>query len=454
MWRNIISIPRVAVGQRGGHLFTRRLSTEASDPASAAARSARLQRMQAAGTNKPTAAGVAKKPLIKTRTAVVLGALGATGLAIWDIRSNREGALGSIYWGSSLEAFVSNIYDQLIGNFQDALLPSSDALLPEWPTDPYYANVPPGVPVPPLLVLDLEKTAIGSEYDARYGWRHVKRPGLDNFIQQLSSYYEIVLFSENDLGAQQDLLLAIDKENRCFKLGSNAAELRNNVFLKRLDYMNRDIRRIVLIDDSSAASSLFPRNTLLVKPYEDIRDKTDRELEDLIPLLQALVHEQVDDFRDVFDSLGTHEASEASTEYFMRVSKRRREQEAARKHGLGGLARDVFSAKMSEAPVVPRTSVVSSAMQIVGSDGSEDGDVPRLLRSSSSNGSKTDDSAGAVEFKGQIKTEVGSNAPKQKGGLFKMLENKEKELQEHEMYKREKMNEIYMKRMAEQNSKK
>jgi import inner membrane translocase subunit TIM50 len=400
---------------------------------------------------KATASGAAKKPLIKTRTAVALAGLGITGLAIYDIRENREGVLGRIYWGSSVEAFLSNIYDQLMGNFQDALLPSSDALLPEWPTDPYYANVPPGVPVPPLLVLDLEKTAIGSEYDARYGWRHVKRPGLDNFIQQLSSYYEIVIFSENDLGAQQDLLMAIDKENRCFKLGSNAAELRNNVYLKRLDYMNRDIRKIVLIDDSSAASSLFPRNTLLVKPYEDIRDKTDRELDDLIPLLQALVHEQVDDFRDVFDSLGTHEASEAATEYFMRVSKRRREQEAARKNGLGGLARDIFATKMSEAPVVPRSSVVSSAMDIVGSDGSEDGDMPRLLRPTS----KTEEGkGGGLEFKGQIKTEIGSNAAKQKGGLFKILESKEKEIQEHEMYKREKMNEIYLKRMAEEQGKK
>ena len=60
--------------------------------------------------------------------------------------------------------------------------------------------------------------------------------------------------------------------------------------------MNRDIRKIILIDDDENASKLFPRNTLLVKPYIDVFDKSDRILYDLIPLLQAMVHEQPDDF--------------------------------------------------------------------------------------------------------------------------------------------------------------
>ena len=76
--------------------------------------------------------------------------------------------------------------------------------------------------------------------------------------------------------------------------------------LKRLDLMNRDQSRIILIDDSEKASSLFPRNTLLVKPYVDTTDQSDTALLDLIPLLQAFIHDQSTDFRDTIDDLGTY----------------------------------------------------------------------------------------------------------------------------------------------------
>ena len=84
----------------------------------------------------------------------------------------------------------------------------------------------------------------------------MKRPGIDEFIIQLCNYYEIVLFSENDLNVTMPIMMALDKENRCHKLGSSAAEFRNNVMLKRLDYMNRPLHKIILIDDDEKASGI------------------------------------------------------------------------------------------------------------------------------------------------------------------------------------------------------
>lgn len=52
-------------------------------------------------------------------------------------------------------------------------------------------NIPAGTPAPPLLVVDVEKTLIATEHDPRYGYRHVKRRGVDKFIEQLSNYYEV-----------------------------------------------------------------------------------------------------------------------------------------------------------------------------------------------------------------------------------------------------------------------
>jgi TFIIF-interacting CTD phosphatase-like protein len=68
--------------------------------------------------------------------------------------------------------------------------------------------------------------------------------------------------------------------------------------------MNRPLEKIILIDDDIQATQLFPRNSLLIKPYTNIYDVNDTALLELIPLLQALVHEGINDFRDTLDEMG------------------------------------------------------------------------------------------------------------------------------------------------------
>jgi len=70
--------------------------------------------------------------------------------------------------------------------------------------------------------------------------------------------------------------VAIDPEHRCHYLGATHGELRNNVIVKRLDLMNRDIRRIILVDDNPDSFQDFPRNTIRIKPYVNIYDKSDK----------------------------------------------------------------------------------------------------------------------------------------------------------------------------------
>ena len=126
-------------------------------------------------------------------------------------------------------------------------LPDSEKLLPDWPYPDQ--DIPPGMPALPLLVLDLERTLIGSDFDLGSGWRHIKRPGLAKFIKSLAhQYYEIVIFSENDLMMlPEELFAAIDPDNVCHKFGANKAELRGTQVIKRLDIMNRDLSKIILI---------------------------------------------------------------------------------------------------------------------------------------------------------------------------------------------------------------
>lgn len=129
--------------------------------------------------------------------------------AVYDISREEEqsGICAQLYKSSGAQAFINRLFDPL-GDF---FLPSKDKLMPDWPTDPVYANVAPGTPAPPLLVVDVEKTLIGSEHDAKHGWRFVKRPGADKFLDALANgYYEIALFSERDIGMVEPILMALD----------------------------------------------------------------------------------------------------------------------------------------------------------------------------------------------------------------------------------------------------
>jgi import inner membrane translocase subunit TIM50 len=364
-------------------------------------------------------------------TVPLLGTLGVTGLigyAVYDIKENPNGVLASYYKGSSIQHLIDTVYARF---FQEIFEPNSDKLLPDWGS-PFYGNVPPGSVPPPLLVVDLEKTLIGSEYDVKHGWRHVKRPGLDKFIRDLSNYYEIVIFSENDIGTTQEILMHIDPEGRCHKFGSSAAEIKGTSVIKRLDYMNRDLSRIILIDDDPVSAQLFPRNTLFVKPFDNVQNKSDSVLYDLVPLLQAFVHEDCRDFRVTLDSLGTHEAEEAAIEYKMRLSRLKAQEGERRNRGLGGLIRGNKPGEFDD-ELLPRSSILSPS-QIVGA------------------GVPTEEIAAKIGLPvTKVKLPGEEEKPKgfkKKGGWFEKLDNYDRAKQEQERIKHEQMNQIQMQRMA------
>jgi hypothetical protein len=361
---------------------------------------------------------------------------------------------------SELFPYIVDGLNSLTDSFNDALQPTSDELLPEWPTAPCYAglNIPAGTPAPPLLIIDVEQTLIATEHDPRYGYRHVKRRGVDKFIEQLSNYYEVVLFCENDIGMMEHVIMAIDKDNRTHKLGPSAGEIRNGGdVLKRLDCMNRDIRRIVLIDDSIISSQLCRRNTILVPPFDDAHDsgqQSDDVLLRLIPVLQALVHDdKLTDFRRVLDDLGgasrpggggdkgEHHAEALIEEYQMRVTKHRLGGEQKKNRGLGRLLRGVAmdnsnnnsnNSGISGDPFsesAPSSVSQHTASSVVSADGSVKMTVSKRA---------------AEEGEGKKKA-----VKKKKGGLFEWLDQREQDKAAEGAVKREEMEALYRGKMEQ-----
>ena len=142
------------------------------------ARMAAKQKTQEVGAASVSSGGGRKSGSMLPLAAFV-GVVGGVIFAVVEIRSHPDGALGQMYKDSWLETTLNNMRSDL-----DAVyMPASDALLMPYEAGPTYGEVPPGTPPPPLLVIDLEKTLIGSEYDAKYGWRHIKRPGLQRFLK-------------------------------------------------------------------------------------------------------------------------------------------------------------------------------------------------------------------------------------------------------------------------------
>ena len=100
------------------------------------------------------------------------------------------------------------------------------------------------MPCPHTLVLDLENTLVSSTWDRKYGWRHAKRPGVDNFLTSLSQYYEIVLFSPSLPGVAEPVVNSLDK-NGCImhRLYREATSFVDGVHVKDLKALNRPMRR-------------------------------------------------------------------------------------------------------------------------------------------------------------------------------------------------------------------
>jgi mitochondrial import inner membrane translocase subunit TIM50 len=389
---------------------------------------------------------VAEEPVLSTGQKSMLGSLlvmmGVILGVSNEVTTKPDSAITQAYRGSSMENFVDWLRNNTVDRFNNVFQPFNDEQIPRFESGPIYGDIPPWADAPPLLVLDVEKTLVGSTYDTKYGWRHIKRPGVKKFLDNVTKhgYYEVALFSENyDC---DEIFMALDPEGRCHKLSGHDAEERDNLRLKRLDLMNRDLGRIILVDDDPASSQLFPRNTLLIRPFDDPTDTTDTALSELLLLLQGLQHDGVKDFRDAFDNLGTHEVEEAVTEYKIRVAEARSKEKAMRNKGLGSLVRGKQSVRDNDSYFEDdRQSLLGRVMGGAGGGAGQS--------AAESNSSSLTDfagvGAGAITGTGSGSDQESARkkAEKRKGAMFQWMDDLSKESAEQKQARNQKMNERF-----------
>jgi len=198
------------------------------------------------------------------------------------------------------EYVYDKVYEYVIAPYAE---PSRDSLLPD---------IPPQIKgrEKPTLVVSLDGTLLESQWTRQFGWRYVKRPGVDLFLASLVPYYELVLWTDCLSTAEP----AIDRldPRRCFRhrLYRDATTYSGGMHRKDLSALNRDISRCLIIDCDAEAYSLQPRHGVSVTKYSAADDplQQDEQLTRLIPFLKFLAIGQrlgtVTDFSAELQALG------------------------------------------------------------------------------------------------------------------------------------------------------
>lgn len=208
-------------------------------------------------------------------------------------------------------------------------------------------NVPHDIPVPHTLVLDLENTLVSSTWDRKYGWRHAKRPGVDKFLLDLSQYYEIVLYSPSIDAIAEPVVTSLDKSGCIMhRLYRDATYYKNGVHMKDLKRLNRNVSRMVVLDDDPAENEMNPENMIRIKPYTDPSDRTDNSLERITPFLIEIAREGYDDIPTLLSQYEGMDADEIADEQDRRIKYFRQARDERRDRGLGGIAK--FASKSME----------------------------------------------------------------------------------------------------------
>ena len=159
------------------------------------------------------------------------------------------------------------------------------------------------------LVLDLDETLVHSSFipfeendiilevefdNVLYNIYVLVRPKALQFLINMSKYFEIVIFTASLSKYANPLLDIIDPKKVCsYRLYRDHCTLINGIFVKELKRLNRNIKDIIIVDNSPTSYAFNPQNGIPIKSWFD--DKNDNELEKLEPFLKFL--SKVDDIK-------------------------------------------------------------------------------------------------------------------------------------------------------------
>lgn len=172
------------------------------------------------------------------------------------------------------------------------------------PQSPLLPTAHPNVEDKICLVLDLDETLVHSSFSPidgadfeipleMQGETHTvyvkKRPGVDNFLQKVSEWYEIVIFTASLALYANPVMNLLDPQNLVqLRLYREHCVLIGGCYVKDIAKLGRDLKRTFIIDNSPLSYVLQPENAIPITSF--FTDDNDRELEKTLLLLEQAKH--------------------------------------------------------------------------------------------------------------------------------------------------------------------
>ncbi|CAD8203485.1 unnamed protein product [Paramecium octaurelia] len=149
------------------------------------------------------------------------------------------------------------------------------------------------------IVLDLDETLVHSQFqpmdycdlclDIVVQSQNFKvyvlvRPGAKQFIDELSNFYDIILWTASLKEYAQPVMDFVDPNKKAIdRLFRESCTIIKGGLTKDLSILGRDLKDIIIVDNSILSFTLNPDNGFKVRDF--FYDKSDRELEFILPFL-------------------------------------------------------------------------------------------------------------------------------------------------------------------------
>ncbi|XP_016463560.2 uncharacterized protein LOC107786572 isoform X2 [Nicotiana tabacum] len=196
--------------------------------------------------------------------------------------------------------FIKNLPDlySVVPTFRPVLLPKQTRSCPST-----------------TLVLDLDETLVHSTLepcdDADFTFSvnfnlkdhnvYVRcRPHLRDFMDRVSSLFEIIIFTASQSIYAEKLLNVLDPKRKVFRhrVYRESCVFVDGNYLKDLSVLGRDLAHVIIIDNSPQAFGFQVDNGIPIESWFD--DRSDNDLLSLLPFLESLVG--VEDVRPIIAS--------------------------------------------------------------------------------------------------------------------------------------------------------
>ncbi|KAI0464040.1 hypothetical protein LJB42_003054 [Komagataella kurtzmanii] len=228
------------------------------------------------------------------------------------INENEANPLSNISSNSELPVLNNDEFDYLSNELDlTEIQPGQVVASSGWLLNPAPSNLKQRK----CLILDLDETLVHSSFkyirqcdfvipveieNQVHNVYVIKRPGVDQFLKRCGELYEVVVFTASVSRYGDPLLDILDQHksihHRLFR--ESCYNYQGN-YIKNLSQIGRPLEDLIIIDNSPASYIFHPQHSVPVSSW--FSDTHDSELIDLLPFLEDLARDKVDNVSLVLD---------------------------------------------------------------------------------------------------------------------------------------------------------